>query len=264
MNSAPVPADAPGAETTDDAALGGRLRLKQPRHGHRFGHDAILLAAATDARAGDHAVELGAGVGAAGLALAARIPDITVTLVDIDRALVALAAENAERNGMAARVKAIALDAGAAAADFDAAGLSAGSAARVLMNPPFNDPERHNQSPDAARRFAHSASHDMVAAWLRSTVRLLKPSGVLTLIWRAEGLFDVLNVLSAGFGAVAIMPVHPRPDAAAIRVLLRAVKGNRGTLQILPRLILNDANGQPTPEVEAVLRGGAALPLTAD
>ena len=58
------------AATTLDAVLGGRLSLRQPRRGHRFGHDAILLAAATDARSGQHAVELGAGVGAAGLALA--------------------------------------------------------------------------------------------------------------------------------------------------------------------------------------------------
>ena len=35
-----------GIETTDDAVLGGRLRLLQPKRGHRVGHDAILLAAA--------------------------------------------------------------------------------------------------------------------------------------------------------------------------------------------------------------------------
>ena len=40
-----------GAEVTQDAVLGGRLLLKQPRRGHRVGHDAILLAAACPARA---------------------------------------------------------------------------------------------------------------------------------------------------------------------------------------------------------------------
>src|SRR5260221_12891353 len=59
-------------EVTEDAALGGRLRLKQPKRGHRVGHDAILLAAACPARAGERAVDLGAGVGAAGLAPALR------------------------------------------------------------------------------------------------------------------------------------------------------------------------------------------------
>src|SRR5581483_7183977 len=90
--------DAP--ETSFDAALGGRLRLRQPLRGHRFGHDAILLAAATPARTGEHAVEFGAGVGAAGLALAARVDGLRVTLVEIDPRLAALAAENARSNGL--------------------------------------------------------------------------------------------------------------------------------------------------------------------
>ena len=71
------------AATTLDAVLGGRLSLRQPRRGHRFGHDAILLAAATDARSGQHAVELGAGVGAAGLALAKRIDGLPEIVPDL-------------------------------------------------------------------------------------------------------------------------------------------------------------------------------------
>src|SRR2546428_8646738 len=91
------------AEVTEDAALGGRLRLKQPTRGHRVGHDAILLAASCPAVAGDAVVDLGAGVGGAGLALAVRVGGTSVTLVEIDADLAALAAENAQRNGLAGR-----------------------------------------------------------------------------------------------------------------------------------------------------------------
>ena len=63
-------------DVTDDGVLGGRLKLLQPRRGHRFGHDAILLAAAVAAEPGEHTVDLGAGVGAAGLALAQRVPGL--------------------------------------------------------------------------------------------------------------------------------------------------------------------------------------------
>ena len=87
-------------ETTDDAVLGGRLRLTQKKRGHRVGHDAILLAAATGARPGDQVVEFGAGVGAAGLALAVRCPEVDVTLVEIDPELSGIAAENIVRNGL--------------------------------------------------------------------------------------------------------------------------------------------------------------------
>src|SRR6185436_7138596 len=92
--------DPAAAEITDDAVLGGRLRLRQPRRGHRVGHDAILLAAACPARAGDHVVDLGAGVGGAGLALAIRVPGTTVTLLEVDPQLAMLAAENARLNAL--------------------------------------------------------------------------------------------------------------------------------------------------------------------
>ena len=244
---------------TEDAVLGGRLVLRQPRRGHRAGHDAILLAAATPAKAGEHAIDFGAGVGAAGLALAARVPGLAVTLVEIDPALAALAGENISRNGFADRVRAVALDATAGARAFAAAGMAAGSAVRVLMNPPFNDPATMKASPDAARRRAHVS--DGLVPWLRSAGRLLGASGTLTLIWRADGLAALLAALARSFGAVAVQPVHPRPDAPAIRVLVRAVKGSRAPLALLPGLVLANADGRPSAEAEAVLRHGAALPL---
>src|SRR5204862_6959938 len=85
------------ADFSDDALLGGRLRLLQPQRGHRVGHDAILLAASCPACAGDKVADLGAGVGAAGLALTTRVP-ADVILVEIDADLAALATENARRN----------------------------------------------------------------------------------------------------------------------------------------------------------------------
>jgi tRNA1(Val) A37 N6-methylase TrmN6 len=246
-------------KTSDDAVLGGRLVLRQPLRGHRVGHDAILLAAATAAKSGEHAVDLGAGVGAAGLALARRVDGVDVTLVELDPALAALARGNAERNGLAQRVRAVCLDVVETAAAFSAAGLAAGSAACVLMNPPFNISQQ--PSPDRGRRAAHAASHDTLRRWLRTAARLLRADGVVTLIWRADGLGDVLAALATGFGAVTVMPVHPKPGAAAIRVLVRATKSSRAPLALLPSLLLADADGKPTPRAEAVLRGGDELPL---
>jgi tRNA1(Val) A37 N6-methylase TrmN6 len=246
-------------ETSDDAVLGGRLLLRQPRRGHRVGHDAILLAAATAAAAGEHAVDLGAGVGAAGLALAARVHGLTVTLAEIDPALAALAAGNARRNKLADRVRALTLDV-TRPDTFAAAGLAPQSADRVLMNPPFNDPS--HASPDARRRLAHAAAPDTLRQWVAAAAWLLKPAGVLTLIWRADGLAAVLEALGEGFGGIGVLPIRPRPDAAAIRVIVRARKGRTGPLTQHPALELNDSQGQPTPAAEAVLRAGLTLDFT--
>src|SRR5947208_15855934 len=91
-------------EFTEDAFLGGQLRLRQPKSGHRAGHDAMLLAASTPARSGDRVVAFGAGVGAAGLALARRVAGIELVLIDIDLGLGALAWDNAAANAPAADV----------------------------------------------------------------------------------------------------------------------------------------------------------------
>jgi len=255
MNCAPM-ADAI-LETSDDAVLGGRLMLRQPLKGHRVGHDAILLAAATEANAGEHAIDLGAGVGAAGLALAQRVPGLDVTLVEIDPALSALAAGNAQRNGLAGRVRVLMLDVSIPGA-FAAAGLEPASADRVLMNPPFN-PARQNVSPDARRRLAHAGGPETLRHWLETAVLLLKPGGVLTLIWRADELDAVLEALRADFGGFAVLPVYPRPGAPAIRVLVRASKGGRAPLVEAAGLTLNDLRGQPSAAAEAVLRDGQTL-----
>src|SRR5258708_28190705 len=122
-------------EITEDAFLGGQLRLRQPRSGHRAGHDAMLLAAATSARSGDRVVDFGAGVGAAGLAVAKRVAGIELVLVELDQALAGLARANAASNSIAADV--IVLDVTSAADAFAAVGLTPDSVDVVLMNPPF-------------------------------------------------------------------------------------------------------------------------------
>ena len=249
------------AGVSEDAVLGGTLKLTQPLRGHRVGHDAILLAAATAARAGEHAVDLGAGVGAAGLALARRVAGVTVTLVEIEPALAALARENAARNGLAERVRSVCLDVAAPEAAFAAAGLPAGTAHRVLMNPPFNAAPMQQPSPNRGRRLAHVASPDTLGQWMHTAARLLRPSGLVTLIWRADGFDILLDTLAANFGAVTLLPVHPKPGAAAIRVLARGIKGSRAPLALLPGLVLADADGKPSVAAEAVLREGDALPL---
>jgi tRNA1(Val) A37 N6-methylase TrmN6 len=252
----------PSADLTDDAVLGGRLRLKQKRRGHRVGHDAILLAAATAVRAGDRVVDFGSGVGAAGLALAMRVPDVEVTLLELDPALAALAAENVERNGLAARARAVVLDVAGSADDYAAAGLTPGSADHVLMNPPFHDPSRQNVSPDPGKRLAHAAPDGVLAAWLDAAARMLHSAGSVTLIWRADGLGEVLAVLGERFGGVVVRPVHGRAGQPAIRVLVCAHKGSRAPLMILPGLMLNDEDGKPTAEAEAILRNAQALPMS--
>jgi len=147
---------------------------------------------------------------------------------------------------------------------FAAFGIGPGNVDQVLMNPPFNNPSRQNVSPDPDRRAAHAAGEGALAAWIDAAAWVLHSAGTLTLIWRADGLAEVLAALDERFGDVAVLPVHGRAGQPAIRVLVRARKGSRAPLVLLPGLMLNDENGRPTAAAEAVLRNAEALPLAPD
>ena len=249
----------PVLECSEDAFLGGQLRLKQLKSGHRAGHDAVLLAAATAARSGDRVADLGAGAGVAGLAVARRVAGIDLVLVEIDPALAGLARVNADANAIHAQV--IVLDVEADATAFAAAGLTPDSVDAVLMNPPFNDPARHRVSPDTARGVAHMATATTLSKWVHAARRILKSKGVLTLIWRADGITEVLAALDHGFGSLQLLPIHGDARGPANRILVRATKGARAPALIHPALMLNDEQGVPNPYVQEILSGKGSLPL---
>jgi tRNA1(Val) A37 N6-methylase TrmN6 len=219
----------------------------------------MLLAAAISARPGDRVVEFGAGVGAAGLAVARRIAGIELVLVEIDAALATLARGNAAANAIAADV--VVIDVTSAAPALAAAGLVPDSADVVLMNPPFNDPARHRASPDKAREIAHVATAATLESWIHAGRRILKSGGVLTLIWRADGLAEVLAALDRGFGSLEILPVHGDVKMPAIRILIRAVKGGKAPTRIHAALMLNDESAMPNKQLQDILAGKGVLPL---
>jgi tRNA1(Val) A37 N6-methylase TrmN6 len=204
-------------------------------------------------------VDFGAGVGAAGLAVARRVAGIELVLVEIDQGLADLARGNAVANAIAADV--IVLDVTSAAAAFAAAGLSPDSVDVVLMNPPFNDPARHRASPDKTRELAHVATVATLESWIHAGRRILKSGGVLSLIWRADGLVELLAALDRGFGSLAILPVHSDAATPAIRVLICAIKGGKAPTRMHAALLLKDESGVPNKQVQEILAGKGVLPL---
>jgi tRNA1(Val) A37 N6-methylase TrmN6 len=239
-----------GDESTLDGFLGGRLTLAQPKRGFRAGHDTVLLAAAVPAEPGASVLELGSGAGVASLCLAARIPGVHVLGVEIDEGLVALANENAARNGMAERVR---FRAG------DVLGFERrGAFDHALFNPPFY-PASGQESPNSARDRATRDADEAVAGWMRVALAAVREGGSVTAIIRAD---RVSEMLSAAEGLAAVLfPLFPHAGENPKRAIVRVVKGRTGLLRTASGLVLHDAKGRNTEGAEAVLRGGAALTL---
>ncbi len=249
-----------GVTTTDDF-LGGRLSIVQPKTGHRAGSDAVFLAAAVDAQAGEAVLDAGAGVGVAGLCLLARVPKTTVAAVEIDVRQCALAAENAERNGLSDRFAAIGADITAPAKDLAAAGLIREGYGQVMANPPFYMAGAVRAAPDASRAAAHVMPRGELGRWVRFLTTMAAPKGTLTVIHRADCLGTLLELLQDRFGDLAVFPLFPKAAEPAVRVIVQGRKGSRAGLRLLPGLVLHGPDGAYTAEAEAVLRGGEALSL---
>ncbi|MCW5695871.1 MAG: methyltransferase [Bauldia sp.] len=249
---------------TTDAFLGGLVTAIQPATGHhRAGLEAVLLAASVPAEARGRALDLGAGAGIAGFGLAARCQALAVTLVEREAALVDAANASlalAANAGFAARVSVAALDIEAPEPVRLAAGVAREAADLVVTNPPFHDPDAVRASPAQPRAGAHILPAGL-DPWFRFAAWALQPGGALVAILAAAMLTDALTALRGRFGGVAVLPVHPRPDMAALRVMLHATKGSRAATTVLPGLVLHGAAGKDfAPEVARLLRGETDLP----
>jgi tRNA1(Val) A37 N6-methylase TrmN6 len=245
--------------TSLDTILGGRLRLRQKREGHRVGLDATLLAAAAGAPA-RRLVDVGAGVGAVGLALLQRWPEARAELIEIDPALAALAEENATLNGLSTRARVVVADA-LAPKSRRAAGLADEAADLVVTNPPYLAAETSRVSPDPLRARAHVAGEGTaaLAEWIVACLALLKSGGRFVMIQRADALPALLPAFERRLGDVALRPIHPRADDPAIRLLISGTKGSKAPLRILPSLALHEADGAATALAAAMQRGEATL-----
>lgn len=245
---------------TQDAFLNGRVMIRQPRAGYRAATDPVFLAAAVPARAGDSVLELGCGAGTALLCLAARVPGLRLTGVEVQPAYAALARRNGAGNGAALEV---------IAADLAAlpAALRARSFDHVIANPPYfaaAAPGARDAGRDRAQREATP-----LALWLDVALRRCRDGGVVSLIHLTERLPDLLAGL-ADRAAVTVLPLASRARRPARRVIVRARKGRRDPFVLLPPLVVHEGDGHPgdgehfTAPVRAVMREGAALPFGAE
>lgn len=249
--------------TTLDAFLGGALELNQPRTGYRAGVDAVLLAAVAGPL-GDTAgtvLDIGSGVGTAGLCVARRNPEAEVVLFEREPALVELAHRNISQNGLDDRVRAVCGDIAMANDAIAALGLFPDSFDHVIANPPYHTDGHGHPAPDPLKARAHAMAADGLDTWGRFAARMAVGGGRVTMIHKAEALLPLLAALDRRFGALKVLPIHARPTEPAIRIIVQGTKGSRAPMQLLPAFLLHTDDNSFTDDARAILRDGAGLPI---
>ncbi len=242
--------DTPPGYATDGTLLGGRVKFRQPAKGYRVAVDPILLAAAVPAGADERVLDLGAGAGAAALCLAARVADCRVDCLEAQDQLARLAAANVTANRLDRRIIVHVGDLRRPPSDLPRGGFD-----HVMSNPPYVASNAADAPPDASKRKA-TVDELGIEVWIDAMLKFLKPRGRLTLIHRADRLDQVIVALGQRVGEVTVIPLWPRQDEPARRVIIRARKGAKSPAQLLPGLVLHRPDGAFTEEAEAVLRDG--------
>lgn len=234
--------DKPLAETVD-AFHRGRFHLVQPvGRGHRAGMDAMLLASLVVDDRPIRVADLGAGAGAAGLAVATRLPDAAVVLVERSSDMAAFARKSLalpENAKFAQRAEVIEADVTLTGKARFAAGLPDDSFHHVIMNPPFNDPG-DRKTPDALKAEAHAMTENLFERWIRTAGAIVMPGGQLSLIARPQSIAEIIAACGRRFGGLEITAIHPRPGENATRILVTAIKGSRAKLQLRAPLLMHD------------------------
>ncbi|MBI4725522.1 MAG: methyltransferase, partial [Rhodomicrobium sp.] len=129
----------------------------------------------------------------------------------------------------------------------------------VIANPPFFTHGHARLSKDARNARSRTMPEAGLDAWLRFLAGAAKPGGTATLIHTAEALPRLLTAFEGRFGGLRIIPLHPKADAAAIRVIIRGIKGSRGPISLERGIALHEQDGTPTEAAKAVLRDGSGL-----
>lgn len=245
--------DSTSKHAEEITVLNKRVKLIQPSTGFRTSMDSVLVAAACPAKPGDTILDLGCGVGSAGLCVLYRVPETTLTGIDIQANHIKLAQNNAALNATASRT------------NFETADVLTYKTPQtydhVICNPPYLDAGTHLVSPDQSKAAArsHSADGPGFLKWIDTAYRALRQGGCLTLIHRADHIDRIIRDCGSRFGGTTVIPLWPKAGMDAKRVIIRTVKDRRSAARLHTGLVLHTQDGKYTPEAEKILRDGEQI-----
>lgn len=254
----PVPPAGPASPaTSDDSFLSGAIAVRQPADGYRVGTDAVMLAASINpAKKQARVLDMGAGVGAVSLAVRHRLGYGHFTAIEKDPFCAQLLAHNIAENNFSKAIRPVQGDItqmpGMLRASFDA----------VIANPPFH--HASDKNPRSRRRsLAHNGDGESsLSDWVRSGLWALRDKGRLTFIIRADRTDEVMAALhsggagqSGGAGEILLYPLWSYATSPAVRMIITARKGVKGSMALLPGLVLHRPSGALTPKAQKIMKG---------
>ena len=235
---------------TTDSFFDGRIRIKQHRRGYRFSIDAVILAHQAAPKPGDKVVDLGTGCGIVPLILTYRQSDLQVYAIEVQAEMAAISERNVLDNHMDDRISIL-------HEDLNALNINniSGPVDLVVSNPPFRKADSGRINPDRQRAVARHEIRTTLSDVIQTACRLLRPFGHFLTIYTAERMTDLFTRLrSANLEPKFMRVIHSTADSEAKLILVDALKGGGPGVKIGPTLIIYQADGSYTAEIERMFR----------
>lgn len=246
-------------DSTIDAFYNGKFYLCQPKKdAQRSGIDAMLLASCVPFSFKEKLADFGAGSGAAGLAVASKCPQASISLIEQDENMLFFAqktCELKENSQLKHRIQIFQANLNEKGVHLLKQGLQANSFDFIIMNPPFHE-KKDSRLPKKTKIEARIMTLDLLENWIRNAAFLLKAKGRIALILKPCSLKSALDALEARFGKIEIFPILPTPNENAIRILIRAQRDRKAPLEIKPNIFLRlNAKKNLNPRILSLCNG---------
>ncbi len=237
-------------ETLEDLQIQG-LFILQKMDAFRFGLDAVLLSNFVVARRHQKVLDLGTGTGIIPILLAAKTEAQSITGIEIQPDISAMAQRSVDGNGLNNRVKIVTGDIKSAVSLLGASIFDV-----IVSNPPYTKVGGGLVNPSESKAIARHELFCTLEDVLVNTAALLKPQGEFFMVHRPDRLTDIME----GMRKVKIEPkllrlVCPREGDKPSLILIKGLKNGNPGLAILPNLVMYDQGGQYTEEASIQYNG---------
>ncbi|GHU19071.1 methyltransferase [Alphaproteobacteria bacterium] len=230
-------------ELTKDYILKGKLSLLQPKHGYRVAIDPVVLSSFVNAKDGQSILDVGCGVGAISLILKLKNPSAQITAVDVDPDICDICVRNSEENSLDIDIINVGIE------NFHK-NLHNKLFDHVVTNPPFFN--KRSARVSDLKLLANFETMEL-SDWISCCLKNLKNGGMFYIIHHASRICDILSSLAKKAGATEIIPIFPKDDQDAIRVIVKCKKGSMESTRITSGLILHDKEGNFSESAKAIL-----------
>ncbi|MFN4197112.1 MAG: tRNA1(Val) (adenine(37)-N6)-methyltransferase [Caldimicrobium sp.] len=228
--------------------LKGALKIYQPKKGYRFGLDAVLLANFVEIKPGEKCLEVGAGQGAVSFILLKKYPKAKIYLLEIEPLFLNALKKGIVANSFQERAFLIKGDALYPPVKYSILDV-------IFANPPYFKSGAGRECKDPLENLAKREKNFVLPLFIKNCAQLLKNGGRFYLIFTAYRMAEVIFYLKHfRLEPKVIRLIYPYREAEANLFLLKAIKGAKEEIRVLPPLFVYKGKGEDyTEEVKNYL-----------